>query len=88
MAPTKVLNCPHGQALLFEYNQVQFAEGRVLREFTPSGSFKKSSVFISPNYCLLCTDSGTGMSDSEFILPSQSRLEVHQGQQYWRKVVR
>ena len=46
MAPTKVLNCSHGQALSFEYIQyVQFAEGRALREFTPSGSLKKSSFF-------------------------------------------
>ena len=46
MAPTKVLNCSHGQALSSEYSQyVQLAEGRALRKFTPSGSLKKSSFF-------------------------------------------
>ena len=46
MAPTKVLNCSHGQALSFEYSrQEQLTEGRALREFTPSGSLKKSSFF-------------------------------------------
>ena len=43
MAPTKVLNCSHGQGLFFEYNRrVQLAEGRALREFTTSGSLKKA----------------------------------------------
>ena len=58
MAPTKVLNCSHGQALSFEHSQwEQLAEGRALREFTPSGSLKKSSFlkktsfFIPPKYC-------------------------------------
>ena len=46
MAPTKVLNCSHGQALSFAYSRrVQLAEGRALRELTPSGSVKKSSFF-------------------------------------------
>ena len=46
MAPSKVLNCSHGQALSFEHSQYeQLAEGRALREFTPSGSLKKSSFF-------------------------------------------
>ena len=46
MAPIKVLNRSHNQVLSFEYSQeVQLTEGRVLREFTPSGSFKKSSFF-------------------------------------------
>ena len=58
MAPTKVLNCSHGQALSFEHSQwEQLAEGRALREFTPSGSLKKSSFlkktsfFLPPKYC-------------------------------------
>ena len=55
MAPTKVLNCSHGQALSFEYSQrVQLAEGRALREFTPSGSLKKSS-FFKKNFVLYLT---------------------------------
>ena len=60
MAPTKVLNCSHGQDLSFEYSQQeQVAEGRALREFIPSGSlkkssfFKKTSFFISPKYCFV-----------------------------------
>ena len=55
MAPTKVLNCSHGQALSFECSQkVQLAEGRALREFTPSGSLKKSS-FFKKNFVLYLT---------------------------------
>ena len=51
MPPTKVSNCSHGQALSFEHSQhEQLAEGRALREFTPSGSLKKSSFFIPPKY--------------------------------------
>ena len=51
MAPTKVLNCFHGQDLSFEYSQyVQLAEGRALREVTPSGSLKKSSFFKKPSF--------------------------------------
>ena len=46
MAPSKVLNCSHGQALSFEHSQYeQLAEGRARREFTNSGSLKKSSFF-------------------------------------------
>ena len=46
MAPIKVLNCSHDQALSFEYSQwVQLVEGRALREFTHSGPLKKSSFF-------------------------------------------
>ena len=46
MAPTKVLSCSYGQALSFEHSQYeQLAEGRALREFTPSESLKKSSFF-------------------------------------------
>ena len=46
MAPSKVLNCSHGQALSFEHSQYeQLAEGRALREFTNYGSLKKSSFF-------------------------------------------
>ena len=46
MVSSKVLNCSHGQALSFEHSQKkQLAEGRTLREFTPSGSLKKSSFF-------------------------------------------
>ena len=53
MAPTKVLNCFHGQALSFEYNQSeQLTEGRALREFT--GSLKKSS-FFKTNFVLYLT---------------------------------
>ena len=55
MAPTKVLYCSHGQALSFEYNQlVQLAKGRTLRQFTPSGSLKKSS-FFKKNFVLYLT---------------------------------
>ena len=55
MAPTKVLNCSHGQALSFEYSKWgQLAEGRELREFTPSGSLKKSS-FFKKNFVLYLT---------------------------------
>ena len=44
MAPTKVLNCSHGQALSFEHRKYeQLAKERALRQFTPSGSLKKSS---------------------------------------------
>ena len=44
MAPTKVLNCSHGQALSFEHIQwVQLAEGRALHEFTPSESLKRKA---------------------------------------------
>ena len=46
VAPSKVLNCSHGQALSFEHSQYeQLAEGRALREFTNYGSLKKSSFF-------------------------------------------
>ena len=52
MAPSKVLNCSHGQALSFEHSQwEQLAEGRALREFTPPGSLKKSS-FLKKNFVL------------------------------------
>ena len=55
MAPTKVLNCSDGQTLSFEYSQeVQLAEGRALRKFTPSGSLKKSS-FLKKNFILYLT---------------------------------
>ena len=55
MAPTKVFNCSHGQALSFEYSQqVQLAEGRALREFTASGFLKKSS-FFKKNFVLYLT---------------------------------
>ena len=55
MAPTKVLNCSHSQVLSFEYSRrVQLAEGRALREFTPSGSLKKSS-FFKKNFVLYLT---------------------------------
>ena len=63
MAPTKVLNCSHGQALSFEHSQQeQLAEGRALRKFTPSGSLRKkkarsltkTSFFIPPKYCFSC----------------------------------
>ena len=55
MAPAKVLNCSHGQALCFEYSQyVKLAEGRALREFTPSGSLTKSS-FFKKNFVLYLT---------------------------------
>ena len=55
MAPTKVLNCFHGQALSFEYSQyVQLAEVRALREITSSGSLKKSS-FFKKNFVLYLT---------------------------------
>ena len=54
MASTEVLNCSHGQALSsFKHAQdVSLAEGLALREFTSSGSLKKSSFFISPKYCV------------------------------------
>ena len=59
MAPTKVLNCSHGQALpLSIANKNNSQKGvRYIREFTPSGSlkkssfFKKTSFFIPPKYC-------------------------------------
>ena len=55
MAPTKVLNCSHGQALSFEYSQqVKLTEGRALRNFTLSGSLKKSS-FFKKNFVLYLT---------------------------------
>ena len=55
MAPTKVLNCSHGQALSFEHSQYeQLAKGRALRQFTPSGSLKKSS-FLKKNFVLYPT---------------------------------
>ena len=55
MAPTKVLNCSHGQALSFEHiRRVQLAEGRALRDFTPSGFLKKSS-FFKKNFVLYLT---------------------------------
>ena len=55
MAPTKVLNCSHGQALSFEYSQkVQLAEVPALREITSSGSLKKSS-FFKKNFVLYLT---------------------------------
>ena len=55
MAPTKVLNCSHSQALSFEHSQYkQLAEGRALHEFTPSGSLKKSS-FFKKNFVLYPT---------------------------------
>ena len=55
MAPTKVLNCSHGQALSFEHSQLeQLAEGRALHEFTPSGYLKKNS-FFKKNFVLYPT---------------------------------
>ena len=55
MAPSKVLNCSHGLALSFEHSQYeQLAEGRALREFTNSGSLKKSS-FFKKNFVLYPT---------------------------------
>ena len=51
MAPTKVLNCSHGQALSLEYSQLeQLAEGRALRVFTPSESLKKSSFLKKTSF--------------------------------------
>ena len=55
MAPTKVLNCSHGQALSFEYSQwEQLGKGRALRQFKPSGSLKKRS-FFKKNFVLYPT---------------------------------
>ena len=46
MASTKVLDCSHGQALLFKHTQlVQLGEGRVLRELSSSQSLRKSPFF-------------------------------------------
>ena len=48
MASTKVLDCSHGQALLFKHTQlVQLGEGRVLRELSSFESLKKNSFFQS-----------------------------------------
>ena len=55
MAPSKVLNCSHGLALSFEHSQYEpLAGGRALREFTNSGSLKKSS-FFKKNFVLYPT---------------------------------
>ena len=55
MAPSKVLNCSHGLALSFEHSQYeQLAKRRALREFTNSGSLKKSS-FFKKNFVLYPT---------------------------------
>ena len=56
MAPTKVLNCSHGQALYFEYiangdnsqKGVSYVNLRLLDLERKARSLKKTSFFISP----------------------------------------
>ena len=57
MAPTKVLNCSHGQALLFEYNQYRYNSQKGVRyvNLRLLDLQRNKSSFFKKNFVLYLT---------------------------------